>query len=108
MGSSLRKPVAVNNWESLSSEAIRLENSAKDIVYKAKLGTSGLKSRMSIVKSQSLMIRLMLFTQVKNIESRKEFCHDWWNRMDSLFTEFQIYLTQSLITIHELEEPLLT
>lgn len=107
MGGSMRKPVAVNNWESLTSEATRLQNSASDLLLKARINTSGLKSRMNIVKTQTIIIHRMLLNHSRQSESHQTWIHTWWNSMDSIFTEFQSYQKQSLTSINELEERLL-
>lgn len=109
MGASLRKPVAVNNWESLTSEANRLHASCAELVKKAEGGASirSLYERIRVIKSQTLMIRLMLLHQGRHDESRQAWIHTWWDSMEELFTEFQTYRTHSLTPISELEERLL-
>ena len=106
MGLSLRKPVAVNNWQSLTEEAQRLQSSGTDLLNKAKMGLTSLDSRMRIVKSQTLMIRLMLLNQAQNSETRQALIHTWWDSMESIFSEFQIYQRHTLDRV--LEEPLLS
>jgi hypothetical protein len=107
MGSSLRKPVAVNNWESLIEEALRLRTSGLQLLTKARESADGLEYRMRAVKSQSLMIRLMLLNQAQHNETRQTWTHTWWDSMESLFTEFQAYHRHTLDPINELEERLL-
>jgi hypothetical protein len=109
MGSALRKPVAVNNWESLTSEAKRLQASATDLIRKAHGETMirSLEDRLRIIKSQTLMIRLMLVSQSKENESRQEWINTWWDSMDNLFAEFQTIRSHALTPISELEERLL-
>ena len=109
MGASLRKPVAVNNWESLTSEANRLYASCADLVKKAQGGASirSLYERIRVIKSQTLMIRVMLLHQARHDESRQAWIHTWWDSMDTLFTEFKEFRNHSLAPINELEERLL-
>jgi hypothetical protein len=107
MGSSLRKPVEVNNWESLTSEAARLEKSGTTLLGKARVGVNGLESRMRAVKSQSLIIRMMLLHEQGQDETRQIWITTWWDSMDTIFTEFQVYRNNSLSSINELEERLL-
>lgn len=109
MGASLRKPVAVNNWESLASEAKRLQVSATELLRKAKGETAiySLEDRLRIIKSQALMIRLMLLNQSKENESRQAWINTWWDSMDTLFSEFQAIYAHTLTPISELEERLL-
>lgn len=106
MGSSFRKPVAVNNWKSLTVEAARLEKSGNDLLGKARVGVSGLESRMRSVKSQSLMLCSMLVHQKGHDETRQIWIHTWWDSMESIFTEFQISQRHTLDRV--LEEPLLS
>ena len=107
MGSSFRKPVAVNNWKSLTVEAARLEKSGNDLLGKARVGVSGLESRMRSVKSQSLMLCSMLVHQKGQDETRQIWIHTWWDSMENIFNEFHAYRHTSLSPIKELEERLL-
>lgn len=102
MGSSLRKPVAVNTLESLEEEANRLEESAGRILIHARhKGVTKLDDQMRAIKSQSLIIKLCL----TKFQKAHTFIEAWWERMEQIFDAFQSLRELTLLTV--LEESLL-
>jgi hypothetical protein len=66
---------------------------------------------MRIIKSQSLMIRAMLFNFLRATqpfsESRAQWIDTWWDSMETIFSTFQALRIQNLAPIRELEERLI-
>ena len=108
MGCTFRKPVLVDSWESLVSEATRLQFSGDYLLAKARIGVKGLDTRMRTLKSQTEVIHLMLLYRAKEDETRKGWIHTWWNSMNSIFVDFIRYQKEILGTIHELEESIVS
>ena len=108
MGCTFRKPVLVDSWESLVSEATRLQYSGSYLLAKVRIGVKGLDTRMRTLKSQVEIIHLMLLYRGKEDETRKIFIDTWWDSMNSIFIDFSRYQKEILGTIHELEESIVS
>ena len=104
MGCTFQKPVLVDSWESLVTEATRLQYSGSYLVAKVRISAKGLDTRMRTLKSQAEVIHLMLLYRAKEDETRKGWIDTWWNSMNSIFIDFTRYQKEILETLHEFDE----
>ena len=105
MGAALRKaiqpPVALDNWESLESEAMRLERSLRAAVKEERTRT---RQTLGSIHSQAQTIRGALEICAKGDPVKVHWTVQWTERIQELQATLRAYQQISLTPIQELEE----
>ncbi len=108
MGGVLRKPVAVNSWESLEAEARRLLESSTKLLRE---GAS--QQQMRAIFGQANMLTRIIHTFLLHnprhplAAQRLEWHRQWFSQIEENYNTFKRQNHLRLEGIQELEEPLL-